>query len=100
MSKGEQKCETQALTCLLGDIFHSTPGSSADTSPRKLLPREASLSRTCLALVPNWKTMEMFTMSHESWSHYYHSILLFIAHTWKQCNCSDNTNHSTFEKRI
>lgn len=87
-------CEAQNLTCLLGDIFHSSPGSSDITSPYKLLWQAASLSRTCLVLELDWKNMEKFIVSDESRSHQCHSILLSIAHTWKlkhSCSASQTT---------
>lgn len=57
--KKRNKCETQALTCLLGEMFHLPPGRSDIISPCGIIRQAASLSLTCLMPSLDWKTIEI-----------------------------------------
>lgn len=79
--KEEHKRETLALTCLVGETFHSPPGRSGVTSSCGLSRQAASLSRTCRVPSLDWKTMEKNNLPDLSWSHFYHIILCLITVT-------------------
>lgn len=57
--KEEQKCETQALTCFVGEMFHSSSGRLDVISPWGLIWQPASLSLTSLMPSRDWKTVEI-----------------------------------------
>lgn len=77
----EEQCDTPALTCLVGETFHSPPGRSGVISSCGLSRQAASLSRTCRMPTLDWKTVEKNNLPDSSLSHFHHTILCLITVT-------------------
>ena len=93
--KEEPKCETQELTCLVGEMFHSSAGKLDVISPRGLIWQPASLSLTSLMPSHDWKTVEINKPSTLITITILSHKMIGITHMWKQCNHSHSKTYKT-----